>query len=80
MARNKETEMEITIPEVKATPVVTVTTTVKSKEAEKVEIATNETFKIMYGDRWYYFTKGEPVKVSKELKAFLLKQGALAAY
>lgn len=45
---------------------------------EKVEIVTKETFKIMFGDRWYFFKKGEPVTVSKEMKNYLNKQGALA--
>ena len=81
MARNKEADtiVGVEIPKVDVTPAVTVTTTaVKAKEAPKVEIVTNETFKVMFGDRWYYFTKGEPTKVSAEMKAFLLKQGALA--
>lgn len=83
MARKTEQEIEITVPEVVVTPEVTPAITVsmtsaKAKEASKVEIVTNETFKIAFGDRWYYFTKGVPVKVAPELKAFLLKQGALA--
>lgn len=60
--------------------VVSVSAT-KAKETTKevlVEIVTKESFKIMYGDRWYYFTKGTPVKVSKELKEYLNRQGALA--
>ena len=79
MAKNKEQEVMVEIPKVEVAPAITVTTTdVKAKEAPKVDIVTNETFKIMFGDRWHYFTKGEPTKVSPELKAYLLKQGALA--
>lgn len=79
MARNKETEVTVEPVKVDVVPAVTVTTTmVKAKEAPKVEIVTNESFKIRFGDRWYYFTKGEPTKVSEEMKAYLLKQGALA--
>lgn len=84
MARNKEVEVstgivDIEIPKVDVVPTVKVTTTAtKVADAQKVEIVTNEDFKIRFGDRWYYFTKGEPTKVTVEMKAYLLKQGALA--
>lgn len=69
----KKLEVEVNVPEVK------VTSTVKTKKtAETCEVATKNDFKIMYGDRWYYFTKGTVVTVPKEVKEFLQKQDALA--
>lgn len=68
----KKIEVEVNVPEVK------VNSTVKTKKtADTCEITTKEDFKIMYGDRWFYFTKGTIVTVPKELKEFLQKQGAL---
>lgn len=73
MIENKQVEKPEVVVSVPATKVK------ETKKAEPlVEIVTKETFKVMYGDRWYFFTKGVPVKVSKELKNYLNKQGALA--
>lgn len=68
-----EKKIEVVVPE------VAVNTTVKSKKtSDTCEIVTKEDFKIMYGDRWYYFTKGTVMTVPKEVKEFLQRQDALA--
>ena len=64
----KKIEVEIPATEVK------VTSTAKTKKtADTCDITTKEDFKIMYGDRWFYFTKGTVVTVPKELKEFFTK-------
>lgn len=70
-------ELDIKPLEVKPEVSVSVSA-IKATDRELVEIVTKETFKVMYGDRWYHFTKGVPVKVPKEMKVFLNKQNALA--
>lgn len=63
-----EVEVSTTIPQ----------SSTKKEKVTTVEIVTKQSFKMMYGDRWYYFTKGEPVAVTQEIKDYLLKQDALA--
>ncbi len=65
----KNEKLEITV--------ATTTRATKSKAVPLEEIIPNQNFKITFGDRWYYFTKGEAVKVPAELKVFLKQQGAL---
>lgn len=50
----------------------------QSNKNSEVEIVTKTSFKVFYGDRWYFFTQGNTVKVPQELKEYLLKQDALA--
>ena len=76
-----EQKKEVKVAKTEKPDLVVSVSATKAKESTKeplVEIATKESFKIMYGDRWYYFTKGETVKVSKDLKEYLNRQGALA--
>ena len=69
----KSNALKVEIPE------VSVATTSKNvKKEELVDISCNQEFKIMYGNKWYYFKVVEVVKVPKELKDYLAKQGALA--
>ena len=70
----KSNALKVEIPEVS---VATTSKTKTKKTADTCDITTKEDFKIMYGDRWFYFTKGTVVTVPKELKEFLQKQGAL---
>mgnify|MGYP000019420124 CR=1 FL=1 len=76
MAIKKEDKaIEVTMPTVE---VETKVETKKAPVEKKVEVATNEDLKIYYGDRWYFFNKGEKVSVIPEIKEYLRLQGALA--
>lgn len=73
------TNKKVTEPvEVEVTTTIPQSSPKKAKVVDDVEIVTKETFKMMYGDRWYFFTQGVPVKVSQEIKDYLMKQDALA--
>lgn len=66
-----ELNVNVTIPETKK-EVATKTTN------KKVVIVPNQDFKMVYGNKWYYFMKDQEVEVPEELKAYLKAQGALA--
>lgn len=65
-----EVNVSVTIPEVKKE--------VAKATNKKVKIVPNQTFKMVYGNKWYYFSEGIELEVSEELKAYLKAQGALA--
>ena len=76
MAVTKKTEV---------TPEVSVSVTIPEAKKEvakatnkKVKIVPNQTFKMVYGNKWYYFSEGTELEVSEDLKAYLKAQGALA--
>lgn len=76
MAVKKELELNIE-PKIEVKPEITISTT-SAKKSDKVDILPAKDFSVYYGDRWYYFKEGTKVKVSQELKNYLIKQGALA--